>query len=296
MEALMTVRLRLYTARLSGGHLHRARNVEAWPLYAELQPRSGQGYAALLRRPARPQRKHAGTEGQIWGGIVANQGQVQFAHGNAESGFYASVGEQYLTGRTVETTTRIDGDGGAYWRIKKMPEYGNLSIGANYFGMHYAHNEDTFTYGMGGYFSPHSYFLANVPFTWVGHYGPRWHYDILGSLGVQAFEVQSTPLFPLASTGLENSVTVTVDSVTYGDLMLPAKTSVGANYDLRSHAVYQIGPHWFAGGFLSANNSRNYAAVSAGFSIYYMFRAQPSTANGPTGIFPTDGLRPFTVP
>ena len=234
-----------------------------------------------------------GNEGQIWGGIVANQGELQFAHGDAQSGFYVGAGGQYLTGYHAETNTRIDGDGGAYWRIKTMPEFGNLSIGANFFGMHYAHNEDAFTYGMGGYFSPQSYFLANVPFTWTGHYGPRWHYDILGSLGVQAFQQQSTPLFP---NGLEDSETVTIDSVTYGDLMLPAKTSVGPNYDVRSHVAYQIGPHWFAGSFLSANNSRNYDSVSAGFSVHYMFRAQPATANGPTGIFPTDGLRPFTVP
>ena len=237
-----------------------------------------------------------GSKGQIWGGVVNNQGEVQFAHSDAESGFYASVGGQYLTGNHVEINTRFDGDGGAYWRIKTMPEFGNLSIGANFFAMRYAHNENAFTYGMGGYFSPQWYFLANVPFTWVGHYGPRWHYDILGSLGVQAFQEQSAPLFPLASTGLENSVTVTVGSLTYGDLMLPAKTSVGANYDLRSHVAYQMGPHWFAGWFLSANNSRNYDSVSAGFSVHYLFRAQPSTVNGPTGIFPTDGLRPFTVP
>jgi hypothetical protein len=60
--------------------------------------------------------------------------------------------------------------------------------------------------------------------------------------------------------------------------------------------AYQISPHWFAGGFFSANNSRNYQSVSAGFFVRYMFRAQPSTATTPTGIFPTDGLRPFTVP
>jgi hypothetical protein len=73
-------------------------------------------------------------------------------------------------------------------------------------------------------------------------------------------------------------------------------TSVGPNYDLRANAAYQIGPHWFAGGFLSANNSRNYSSASAGFFVRYLFRSQPSTVTTPTGLFPTDGLRPFTVP
>jgi len=229
-----------------------------------------------------------GTLGQIWGGVVANQGNVQYAHGDAESGFYLGGGGQYLSGYTVEKNSRFDGSGGAYWRLKTMPEYGNLSIGVNFFAMHYAHNEDAFTHGMGGYFSPAAYFLANIPFTWVGHYGTHWHYNILGSMGVQAFQENLTPLWPLAvDKALETSM---------NNAMLPAKTSVGPNYDLRSQVSYQIGPHWFAGGFISANNSRNYASVSAGFSIHYMFRAQPSTATTPTGIFPTEGLRPFAVP
>ena len=78
--------------------------------------------------------------------------------------------------------------------------------------------------------------------------------------------------------------------------MLPDVTSVGPNYDLRGQVSYQIGPHWFAGGFFGANNTRNYNSASVGFSVHYMFRAQPSAVAAPTGLFPTDGLRPFTVP
>ena len=218
--------------------------------------------------------------GNIWGGVVANQGTAQFSKGDAESGFYIGAGGQYLTGYNVVTNTRIDGSGGAYWRLKTVPEYGNLSIGVNFFGMHYAQNEDAFTWKNGGYFSPQAYFLANVPFTWAAHSGTKWHYNILGSLGVQAFQEDQTPLFP--GTAITE--------------YLPAKTSVGPNYDLRSQAAYQIGPHWFAGGFFSANNSRNYSAVSAGFYVRFLFREQPSTVTAPTGIFPTDGLRPFSVP
>jgi len=229
-----------------------------------------------------------GNMGQIWGGVVANQGQVQYARGDAESGFYIGAGGQYLTGYQVENNTRFDGSGGAYWRLLTSPENGNLSIGANFFGMHYAHNEGAFTYGMGGYFSPAAYFLANVPFTWVGHVETRWHYTVLGSLGVQAFQQNATPLFPLAAQ--------TASEIALDDAMLPAKTSVGPNYDLRGAASYQVSPHWFVGGFFGANNSRNYTSVNAGFSVHYMFRSQPSTATTPTGMFPTDGLRPFTVP
>jgi hypothetical protein len=226
--------------------------------------------------------------GNIWGGVIANQGNAQYSRGDAQSGFYVGAGGQYLTGYNVQENVRLDGSGGAYWRIKTLPEYGNLSVGVNFFGMHYSHNQQAFTFGMGGYFSPQEYFLANIPFTWAAHYQTRWHYEILGGIGVQAFQQDKTPLYPLAA---QKSLEIALNNAE-----LPALTSVGANYNLRGTAAYQVSPHWFAGGFLSANNSRNYAAVSAGFSIHYTFRAQPSTATLPTGLFPVEGFRPFTVP
>lgn len=238
-----------------------------------------------LRDPGTASLSYPGT---IWGGVVANQGNVQFARGDALSGFYVGAGGQYITGYNVKDNYRIDGNGGAYWRVRAYPEFGNLSIGANFFAMHYDNNQDIYTFGMGGYFSPQSYFLANIPITWVGHYMTRWHYEIVGGAGIQAFQQDLTPLFPLAAQK--------ATEVALNNAELPALTSVGANYNFRSTVGYQIGPHWFADGFFSANNARNYNALSVGFSIHYMFRSQPSTATAPTGIFPNDGLRPFTVP
>lgn len=240
---------------------------------------------AGLRDPAP---NSLGTPGQIWGGVIANQGVVQVAHGDAQSGFYFSAGGQYLTGENVEKNTRVDGTGGAYWRAFASPEYGNLNVGANFFAMHYANNQNAFTHGMGGYFSPQAYFLGNIPVSWIGHYQTHWHYNITGALGVQAFQQDATPLWPLAAdkpleAGQNNP-------------MLPNVTSVSANYDLHSQLAYQIGPHWFAGAYLAANNTRNYSFVSAGFFVRYTFRKQPSTVTAPTGLFPSDGLRPFTIP
>jgi tetratricopeptide (TPR) repeat protein len=229
-----------------------------------------------------------GTEGAVWGGVVYNEGRVQFGRGDAQSGYYFAAGGQYLTGYNVRNNSRFDGTGGAYWRAYAAPEYGTLSIGANFFAMHYANNQNVFTYGMGGYFSPQAYLLANVPFTWNGHYQTRWHYNVMGALGVQGFQQSAEPLWPLpAQKALETG---------QNNPLLPALTSVSANYDLRSQAAYQISPHWFAGGYFAANDTLNYNAASVGFFIRYLFREQPSTATAPTGLFPWDGMRPFSVP
>jgi hypothetical protein len=284
---------------LAGGYTPAGFLVSTFTARAQWKPGNGPFTFSFVRDPVKDTQlsygglRDPGTAslsfpGNIWGGVVANQFNAQFSRGDAESGFYIGGGGQYISGYNVEHNVRVDGSGGAYWRLLTSPEYGNLSIGVNFFAMHYSHNEQAFTYGMGGYFSPAAYFLANVPFTWVAHSGTRWHYNIMGSLGVQAFQEDLAALFPLAA---QKSL-----EVSSGNLALPAMTSVGPNYDLRGNVAYQIGPHWFAGGFLSANNSRNYSTVSAGFFVRYLFRSQPSTATAPTGLFPTDGLRPFTVP
>ena len=227
--------------------------------------------------------------GNIWGGVIANQGNVQYARGDLASGFYAGAGGQYITGYHVQENKRVDGSMGAYWRVYAQPEYGTLNIGANFFAMHYSNNVQAFTYGMGGYFSPQAYFLANMPLTWTGHYLTRWHYTILGSVGIQAFQQDSAALYPL-----DKSI-----EVSQNNPFLAAKTSVGSNYDLRGQVAYGISDHWFVGGFFGANNSRDYTSVSAGFSIRYLFRSQPSTVAGPTGLFQVDDqhdLRPLMVP
>ena len=221
--------------------------------------------------------------------MVANDGHVQYARGgDAQSGYYFAVGGQYIQGYVVEHNARFDGSGGAYWRAITSPEYGNLSIGVNFFAMHYTDNQDAFTHGMGGYFSPQGYFLANIPFTWAGHYGTHWHYTVVGAAGVQAFSENETPLFPLAV--YKNTETL------QGNPQLPDMTSVGANYDLHGTVAYQVNPHWFVGGYFGANNTRNYNSASVGFFVRYTFREQPSTVTTPTGLFPIDGMRPFTVP
>jgi hypothetical protein len=127
-----------------------------------------------------------------------------------------------------------------------------------------------------------------VPVTWVGHYQTRWHYQIVSGLGVQAFQQDLTPLYPLPA---QKAILIGLNNAS-----LPATTSVGANYDIRANVAYQINPHWFVEGFASGNNARNYNSATVGFSIHYLFRAQPSTVTAPTGLFPHDGIRPFTVP
>jgi tetratricopeptide (TPR) repeat protein len=225
----------------------------------------------------------------IWGGVVANSGEIQYATTTDHSGYYVQGGGQYITGKNVENNGQANGDAGAYWRVATVPEYGSFTVGMNIFAMHYNHNLRYFTFGQGGYFSPDAYLLANIPVTFDGHYGRNFHYKINGSLGVQAFQEDASPYFPL----LNSSSSCTSTSTN----CYPTKSSVSGNYLIDAEAAYRMSEHWFVGGFVNANNSRDYNTATVGFYVRYMFRAQFPTEDGPpTGIFPVNGLRPVTVP
>lgn len=214
--------------------------------------------------------------GNVWGGVITNAGEAQLAFGNERSGWYIQGGGQYITGQHVENNSRFDGDAGAYWAVWHRPEYGNLTLGMNFFGMHYNQNLRYFTYGQGGYFSPEAYMLAGIPFTFNGHHGPRFHYRVVGSLGIQAFQESSTPYFPL-----DPAIQAANNNPYY-----PEQSSVGANYSFLGEGAYAVAQHWYVGGYLSFNNARNYAAVDVGFFVRYLFRPQPASEEiGPTGIF-----------
>ncbi|HEX3985463.1 MAG TPA: cellulose synthase subunit BcsC-related outer membrane protein [Acidobacteriaceae bacterium] len=227
-----------------------------------------------------------GYEGNVWGGIVATGGEAQFAHTTGDSGFYVSGGGQYLDGVHVQTNSRIDGDAGAYWQVRSVPDEGTMTVGVNFFGMHYAHNSTYFTYGQGGYFSPQAYFLASVPITLQVEQGWNLRYTITGAFGVQAFEQDSVPYFPL-----DPALEVANKNPSYS-----AQTVVSGNYDLKAEGAYHVSDHWYVGGFADLNNTRDYNDQVVGFYVRFLIHPQVPSDVGPTGLYPWDGLRPYQAP
>ena len=199
------------------------------------------------------------TSGQVWGGVISNRMAINFNKGDAASGFYGSTGYEIITGTGVADNRRLDGNIGTYWRVMNTPK-GSLTVGANLFGMHYEKDLNYFTLGQGGYFSPQSYFLFSVPVTWQGTWDKKLTYKIGGSLGSQHFSEDATPYFPLGGNLQSN-----------GNPYYPAQAVTGASYTLEANATYRLSANWLLTGFLNANNTRNYAAESAGFTVRYLF-------------------------
>lgn len=225
--------------------------------------------------------------GNIWGGVISNAASLQINRGDAASGWYASLGGQYITGQHIRSNNRVDGYAGAYWSVWQNPIYGKLTLGMNLFGMHFANNQRLFTYGNGGYFSPGAYLLSNIPITFEGQHGTRFHYRAAGSIGLQAFQEDAAAFYPLDSAL----------QAANGNPFLAEQTSVGANYNLEGDGVYQMTDHWHVGGFVTLDNARGYNNDRVGFYLRYAIRPQSlDSPVGPTGIDRSRGLRPLQLP
>lgn len=201
--------------------------------------------------------------GQTWGGVVATGGKVQWNWGDENRGWYAGAAYDLITGKNVAKNRRVDATAGYYKKV-----YGNadtsVTVGINAFTMRYDKNLRYFTLGQGGYFSPQSYYLVNVPFAWTGRYQKRLLYSVSGAIGMQKFREDASPYFPtLASLQGKNGP------------YYASTSNTGVNYGLQASLLYQLTEHLYAGGFLSVNNTRNYNTQAAGLSVKYLFQARP---------------------
>jgi tetratricopeptide (TPR) repeat protein len=266
-------------------------------LFAEREPvKDTQLSYAGLRDPA------TATPGTIWGGVISTTGGLRLDLGGSSARFYLSGDGGELTGRHVLSNTTFRGNTGAAFRLHNWPGYGSLTLGLDVDGMHYQHNEVGLSYGQGGYFSPGTYVRASMPLIFNGHYKSNFHYVVSGDVGVQTFEQEVAPFYPLdpalqASFVPSNGIPCTpAQTPSYNCGEYPLQNTTAFSYAVNAEASYRFAGHWYGGGYLAASNTNNYSSVAAGFFLRFVFSGQHSPDGYPPGLFRLNGLRPLQIP
>ncbi len=153
--------------------------------------------------------------GMTWGGVTRSRVHAQLEFSPGQANFYAGGGYDRLQGQNVLSNNEIElGAGGSYPLYKTPADEVRVGLNLVYFG--YSNNQDHFTLGYGGYFSPQDYVAAIVPVTWTATRGPLT-YTLGGSLGVQTFNADGGAIFP-TQPGLQQLVQQysTLDSAVQG--------------------------------------------------------------------------------
>ncbi len=223
--------------------------------------------------------------GIVWGGVASNTGSFQFKWGPSANGHYSRLGGYvtasggFLQGKNVANNWEAGGSAGLYGQIVQ-----GLTVGGNVSGMHYDKNLQYFSLGQGGYFSPQQFGLVSIPISWFARHR-RFEYQIRASAGVQYISLDSSPFYPTsAGAGLPPQG------------FYSRSTHTGPAYDVSARLGYRIAPHAYFETFAAANNARNYAMQSIGFSIKFLVHSLPTDTDlHPNSIPDWKGDPPFGI-
>jgi cellulose synthase operon protein C len=202
--------------------------------------------------------------GQSWGGVTANGGRAQLSYDNQEVGSYGYGSWHKLLGHNVESNSRAELGGGVYWYLRNA-EDSKLTLGLSATGLSFDNNQDFFTYGHGGYFSPQSYFALGVPVTWAQR-TERFSYQVKGSAGVQYFEQDAVDYFPNDK-----------DLQAANNQRYKGQNKTGVGYSLSGAGEYKFGSNFILGANLGLDNAQDYKQFTGAFYLRYMFEDM----NGP---------------
>ncbi|WP_347557275.1 cellulose synthase subunit BcsC-related outer membrane protein [Robbsia sp. KACC 23696] len=245
---------------------------------AAIDPAAGTWYNVGLSRRAVTESitsfagSHDTRTGETWGGVTSSALHGAIGLDVQDYGVYGYGSVKYLDGHNVRSNTGAEAGAGAYWYFHRTAD-SMLTAGMNVSGMFYDHNENNFTFGNGGYFSPQSYYAFSIPVTWAQR-SDRWTYKLQGSAGIQSFRQDSAPYFP-TNAALQASAVAAAAAIGLTDGAVHAgQSSSGFNYNLLASAEYRFTHRLTGGASVGANNSSSYKQWVAGIYVRYNFTPQ----------------------
>lgn len=198
--------------------------------------------------------------GDKWGGVTANGVRAELSHDDQHVGVYGYGSAYKLLGNNVDSNNRFELGSGVYWYLRNAPD-STLTVGLSGSALTYSNNQDFYTYGNGGYFSPQQFLALGVPVSWAQR-GERFTYRIKGSVGVQHIGQDSADVFPGHS---ELQSRATAANLTGYD----SQSSTGIGYSLSAAGEYRLTSNFVLGGSLAADNASDYREITAGLYLRY---------------------------
>jgi cellulose synthase operon protein C len=132
--------------------------------------------------------------GREWGGVVATGPYVEAGWYREFVSVSGTLRYSQLEGTNVLDNGFIGVRGAADWKFWSRPQW-RAFIGAvvNYWA--YDHNQQNYTFGSGGYYSPESYVSLSIPLEVHGEWRD-WSYRVRASLSYSDSTIARAPFYP----------------------------------------------------------------------------------------------------
>jgi len=226
-------------------------------------------------------RNQGATRELTFGGVTRTGARLDIANDFGPYGIYGNLGGYFYDGELVEDNHSLEFGGGFYHHLWKRPD-NKLTWGVNLTTFFYDENLRHFTVGHGGYFSPQFFTSVGVPVEWVGRQ-PRLSYRVGGSLGLQTFDEDDTPVFPGDFFDLQTRL-----ANEGGDTTFEGEDNTGVGFNFFGAAEYLLTPRLALGGRVTSDNASDFTQFSGTGYLRYFF-----TPQRPDRLPPPRVLAPF---
>ncbi len=205
--------------------------------------------------------------GTVWGGVTQTSAKLDYYLRNLRdvpAAIHAHASVAMLDGDHVEDNTRLKLESDIQWSLLQQ-DNAQAELGLRLTYQHFDKNLRGFTLGQGGYFSPQQYLALAIPVRYNAHQG-AFHYGMAATFGIQYFEEDDTPFFPL-DQDLQSQV----------DALLPEKgfhegQSRGSfTIALRAGFEYKLNQEFSVGGLLSSAHDNDYDETGGAVFLRYYF-------------------------
>lgn len=136
--------------------------------------------------------------GATWGSVTKNGGSLQLAYDNGYFGAYAGPSFYAYSGDHVKTNHSKGFSAGVYVRPLNTDEQ-TLTVGVSAEYQDFDNNQNHFTYGYGGYFSPSDYYTISIPVNYKRKVNDNLDFALSASIGYQSYTNEAAPYYPTRS-------------------------------------------------------------------------------------------------
>lgn len=177
---------------------------------------------------------------------------------------------QWLTGMNVVRNFGGSADASAAYDLK-LRHFDYFSIGPAFHYLGYVRNENFYTWGQGGYYSPQSSLSGGVALQWLSQEGRRWQWQGNVETGWNVSHQNSVPCFPRSlPDGLANAAQAAFANASR--LVCTGSQDQGPYAHLRLAATFRLSSRWQAGVLGDANvtpgRDKQFAALA--FVRYFL--------------------------
>jgi predicted Zn-dependent protease len=133
--------------------------------------------------------------GQKWGGVVSNGPYAGVGLYRERFSLSGSLRFSELTGTHVEDNQFLGARASGSWKFFSSGDVASAYSGLVLNDWNYQHNLSNYTFGSGGYYSPHSYVSAALPLELTG-VKAGWSYQLRASLAYSISDIAPSNFYP----------------------------------------------------------------------------------------------------